>query len=213
MNEWLDPVVDTYLAHFGMSSAPVVWEVGSRDGHDGFELMKRIAAGWRAEDNSTVVCLEPNPEQAEIIKQNYPQAIVHKWAAGSKQREAKFKVYHGNEGDVGSSSLRMNWKKGSGLKSHVITVQVVRLEDVMPNTPIDIMKIDTEGTDFEVLKGIGDKLNQIKVLHIETQNWDKTEKNVRAYLDKRGWVVTDSREQYGGLPDLTCLNANLVLLK
>lgn len=208
MNEWLNPVVEIYLDKFGRSDAPVVWEVGSRDGHDGFELMRRITNGWRAEQKARVVCLEPNPEQAKIIRKNYPQAIVYELAASDRAYEAKFKVYHGNEGDVGSSSLNMKWK--DGLDNHIIKVQVVRLEHIMQEAIIDIMKIDVEGKGFQALKGIGDKLNQIKVLHIETENWNKSEQNVRSYLDKRGWILHHSVEQYGGMPDLTYFNANLV---
>ena len=211
MNKWLDPVVDTYLSNFGISKAPVVWEVGSRDGHDGFELMKRVSAGWRAQKASKVVCIEPNPDQADVIKKNYPEAVIYQVAVGDKRKKAKFKVYHGNEGDVGSSSLYMNWKKGSGLKSHIITVDVVRLEDMVYDELIDIMKIDVEGYGFQALKGLGDKLNNIRVLHIETEHDSKSDIKVRNYLEKRGWVITDEKEEWGGMPDFTCLNTNLVL--
>ena len=210
MNQWLNPVVDVYLENFGMSHAPIVWEVGSRDGHDGFELMRRIAAGWGAENKSKLVCIEPNPEQAAIIRKNYPSAVVYGLAVGDKAREAKFKVYHGNEGDVGSSSLYMNWKKGSGLESHVITVQVVRLDSLIADEVIDIMKIDVEGYGYQALKGLGDKLNQIKVLHIETEHDSKSDVKVRKYLEERGWTITHELEEWGGMSDFTCLNTNLL---
>ena len=70
LNTWLDPVVQNYVHYFGSTPKPVVWEVGSRDGRDGVELAKRIYDGnldwfW---SNARVVCLEPNPMQAEIIR-------------------------------------------------------------------------------------------------------------------------------------------------
>lgn len=210
MNEWLDPAVDTYLEYFGRSEAPVVWEVGSRDGHDAAELAKRIAADWRSENRATLVCLEPNPDQAKIIRKNYPKAIVYELAAGDEARSARFKVYHGNEGDVGSSSLHMNWKKGSGLRSHIIEVQVVRLEDIMEDSLVDVMKIDVEGYGYQALKGLGDKLDLVKVLHIETEKDSKSDVRVRKYLEERGWVITDVSEQWGGMPDFTAFNASLV---
>lgn len=209
MNEWLTPIVDAYLKHFGMSSAPVVWEVGSRDGHDGQELLERISDGWRAVHAGKLVCLEPNPAQANIIRRNYPQSIVYELAAGDETRKAKFKVYHGNEGDVGSSSLHMNWKKGSGLRSHIIQVQVVRLDSLIGDELIDVMKIDVEGYGYQALKGLSNKLGQVKVLHVETEHDSKSDVKVRAYLEKRGWVITDETEQWGGMPDITAVNANL----
>lgn len=209
MNQWLNPVVDTYLKYFGMSQSPIVWEVGSRDGHDGFELMKRISAGWRAEQKANVVCLEPNPEQVDIIKQNYPMATVYELAAGEKPRKAKFKVYHGNEGDVGSSSLYMNWKKGSGLRSHIIQVQIVRLDSLIGDELIDIMKIDVEGYSKQVLLGLGRKLTQVRVYHIETEHDSKSDVWVKQYMAKYGYKLTDETEQYGGMPDLTFVNPSL----
>lgn len=213
MNQWLNPIVDTYLKYFGASNRPVVWEVGSRDGHDCFELMKRISSGWRAEQQATLVCIEPNPDQANTIAQNYPQATVYQLAVGDKPQKAKFKVYHGNKGDVGSSSLRMDWKKGSGLQSHIITVQVVRLDELLDNEFVDIMKIDCEGYGYQALVGLGDKLKQVKVLHIETEHDSKSDVKVKAYLENRGWIITDITEQYGGMPDITAVNASLVLPK
>lgn len=201
MNAWLTPVVEAYLKYFGMSESPVVWEVGSRDGHDGFELMKRISAGWRAEQKAKVVCLEPNPDQADIIKKSYPQAVVYELAAGDKSKEAKFKVYHGNEGDVGSSSLRMNWKKGSGLRSHIITVQVVRLEDIIQDAEIDIMAIDTEGYSLQAVLGLGDKIRNVKVFYIETEKDSGSNAKIKALMDANGFKFISEAERWGGMPE------------
>lgn len=209
MNEWLTPIVDAYLKHFGMSSAPVVWEVGSRDGHDGQELLERISDGWRAVHAGKLVCLEPNPAQANIIRRNYPQSIVYELAAGDETRKAKFKVYHGNEGDVGSSSLHLDWKKGSGLKSHIITVQVVRLEDIIDDEIIDIMAIDTEGYSYEALIGLGGKINQVRALYIETENDSGSNDKVKKYMSLCGFEFVSEAERWGGMPECVFVNPSI----
>lgn len=201
MNRWLTPTVDAYLENFGRSSDPVVWEVGSRDGHDAYELMRRIADGWRSEERARVVCLEPNPDQAKIIRKNYPQAIVYELAASDKACEAKFKVYHGNEGDVGSSSLNMDWKKGSGLRSHIIDVQVVRLEDIVPDGMIDIMAIDTEGYSLQALKGLGDKIKNVRVFYIETENDNGSNAKIKHLMKSHGFEFVSEAERWGGMPE------------
>src|ERR1035437_7648386 len=96
-NKWLTPAVKNYCHYFGKTLHPVVWEVGSRDGNDGFELAHRIYAGntdsfW---EDADVVAFEPNPAQASIIIENYPRMGLVPFAASDKTGVAKFMVYHG----------------------------------------------------------------------------------------------------------------------
>lgn len=202
MNSWLDPVVRNYLNYFGASKKPVVWEVGSRDGRDGVELAERIYEGEKTWfwTNAKVVCLEPNPMQADIIRAEYPEVEVHELAASNVTGEAPFMVYHGDEGAVGSSSLNLRWKEDD-LKGHKITVKIERLENLIGDERIDIMKIDVEGHSVEVLQGLGNKLKQVKVFHIETEKWTDSNIKVKAMMLARGYTLVDETEQYGGMPD------------
>lgn len=201
-NIWLDPTIIAYKRQHNRRAKPVVWEVGSRDGDDGFELAKRIYTGRKDQfwNNATVVCFEPNPEQAEVIRQRYPEAEIYECAVSNEEGEADFKVYHGDEGMVGSSSLNLDWK-GEGLEGHVIQVKVVRLDSLIRDEIIDIMKIDVEGYSLQVLEGLGDKINQVRVMHIETETWTKSNKKIKKFMKKRGWVLVDEVEQYGNMPD------------
>lgn len=203
MNEWLTPVVEAYKHHFGESKKPIVWEVGSRDGHDGVELASRIYDGastifWK---HAEVVLVEPNPDQVAVIKKNYPLATVHEFAISDEAGTAEFTVYHGDIGTVGSSSLNPDWKPG--VENHKITVEVKRLEDIVGSDEIDIMKIDTEGFSIQVLAGLGDKIRQVKVYHIETESWHKTDQYVKDIMEEAGYQLYDEREQYAGMPDMT----------
>lgn len=202
LNTWLDPLIQNYVHYFGRTKKPVVWEVGSRDGRDGVEIASRIYEGdenwfW---SNAVVVCLEPNPDQAKIIQKNYSEVEVKKVAASNQRGEAPFMVYAGDEGAVGSSSLNLRWKEDD-LPGHVITVKIDRLDHLIGDEQIDIMKIDTEGHSVEVLEGLGDKLKQVKVLHVETEKWTDSNIKVKAYLSVRGFTLVDETEQYGGMPD------------
>lgn len=60
MNEWLTPIVEAYVQKYGTVNTPNVWEVGSRDGIDGYEIAERIAQN---PNKVRVTCIEPNPEQ------------------------------------------------------------------------------------------------------------------------------------------------------
>lgn len=202
LNTWLDPLIQNYLSYFGATERPVVWEVGSRDGKDGAEIATRIYSGnpdwfW---SRARVVCLEPNPEQAKIIEKNYPEIEVMKVAASNQKGTAPFIVYGGDEGAVGSSSLNLRWKEDD-LEGHIITVDIDRLDNLIGDEKIDIMKIDTEGHSMEVLEGLGEKLNQIKCFHVETEKWTDSNIKVRAFMMSHGYLLVDDTEQYGGMPD------------
>lgn len=211
MNPWLRSTIKNYRHYFGERSKPIVWEVGSRDGKDGLELAERIYDGQPADfwTNATIVVFEPNPAQAEIIRKEYPEMDVRELAASNKKGKASFVVYEGDEGAVGSSSLNLDWKKDD-LKGHIIGVKIDRLDNLISKEMIDIMKIDVEGHSVEVLEGLGKKLRQVRVIHIETEEWSGTNKVVEKLMKSRGWTLVDVMEQYGGMPDQVWVNSALL---
>lgn len=211
MNKWLDSTVANFNHYFKKTKKPVVWDVGSRDGKDGAELARRIYAGekdwfW---SNASVVAVEANPAQAEIIKKTFPYIKVHEIAVSNAKGKAKFIVYKGNEGDVGSSSLNLRWK-GDDLEGDIIHVKTARLDDLMGDQMIDIMKIDVEGYSVEALGGIGNKLKQIRMLHVETEKWTGSDQTVKRFLKGQGWTLVDEAEQYGDMPDLVWVNSSIL---
>lgn len=208
MNTWLDSTVQNYINYFGHAEKPVVWEVGSRDGKDGVELATRIYAGdetwfW---SRARVVAMEPNPDQAKIIEREFPEVEVMQLAASNQRGEAPFMVYAGDEGAVGSSSLNLRWKEDD-LQGHVITVKIDRLDHLIGDEQIDIIKIDVEGHSMEVLEGLGEKIDQVKVFHIETETWTGSDKAVKEFMLAKGFTLVDEQEQWGGMPDLVFVKA------
>lgn len=202
VNTWLNPVVQVYERFFGKTEKPVIWEVGSRDGKDGEELARRIYSGqekwfW---SNARIVALEPNPDQAKIIKENYPEIEVIEKAASNTIGVAPFMVYEGDEGAVGSSSLNLDWKEND-LEGHIIHVQTHTLTYLIGDEQIDIMKIDVEGHSMEVIQGLENRLNQVKVFHIETEKWTDSNIKMKAFMMSHGFTLMDETEQYGGMPD------------
>jgi FkbM family methyltransferase len=125
---------------------------------------------------------------------------VHQVAASNQKGEAPFMVYAGDEGAVGSSSLNLRWKEDD-LPGHVITVPIDRLENLIGDEKIDIMKIDCEGHSVEVIEGLGDKVRQIKAFHIETEKWTDSNVKMKPIMTNHGYILVDDTEQYGGMPD------------
>lgn len=210
-NKWLDSTVNAYVGNFGFVLKPVVWEVGSRDGIDAVGLAKRIydidRGRRRFWHNAKLVCIEANPEQAAVIKKEYPKAKVLELAITDVVGVAPFKVYHGNQGTVGSSSLKLDWK--DGVEGHTITVKTERLDNLIGDEVIDIMKIDVEGFSEAVLRGLGDKVGRVKVFHIETETWSKSNNRIKLFMTERGYFLADERQQYGGMPDQVWVNGDM----
>lgn len=202
LNTWLNPLIQNYINYFGLTERPVVWEVGSRDGKDGAEIATRIYTGspdwfW---SRARVVALEANPKQAKIIENNYPEIEVMAIAASNQKGTAPFIVYAGDEGEVGSSSLDLHWKEGV-LDGHIITVPIDRLDNLIGDEQIDIMKIDCEGHSLEVVEGLGNKIKQVKCFHIETEKWTDSNIKLKPIMQNHGYILVDETEQYGGMPD------------
>lgn len=203
VNTWLSPVVQAYERFFGKTTHPVVWEVGSRDGRDGVELGQRIFEGeplwfWT---KAEITALEPNPDQVKIIKAKFPEIEVFQIAASDAKGSAPFIVYEGDEGAVGCSSLNLRWKEDD-LPGHQIIVETDRLDNLIKdNEMIDIMKIDVEGHSLQVIEGLGDKLKNVRVYHIETEKWTDSNIKMKAFMMGHGFTLVDETEQYGGMPD------------
>lgn len=211
VNTWLNPVIQAYERFFGKTDKPVVWEVGSRDGKDGVELARRIYSGadmwfWQ---NATIVCFEPNPDQALVIMETYPEVDVREVAASNAKGTAPFIVYEGDEGAVGSSSLNLDWKEDDFDEDHrhQIIVETDCLENLIGDEQIDIMKIDVEGHSMAVIEGLGDKLKKVKVFHVETEKWTDSNIKMKAFMMGHGYTLVDETEQYGGMPDQVWVRA------
>lgn len=202
INTWLNPVIQAYERFFGKTDRPVIWEVGSRDGNDAVELARRIyssEAKWFW-NYAEITAVEANPDQVKIIKKNWPEIEVIEIAASNQKGSAPFMVYHGDEGAVGSSSLNLRWKEDD-LTGHEIVVKTNRLDALVGDQKIDIMKIDVEGFSLEVIEGLGDKVKNIKVFHIETEKWTDSNIKMKPIMSNYGFTLVDETEQYGGMPD------------
>lgn len=222
MNKWLDSTVAAYVEHFGLSDRPVVWDVGSRDGDDGVELAQRVyhGSGDLALSRSSVVCVEPNPPQAAAIREKYPGVTVLEVAVSDYEGESQFvRVVSENKDAVGMSSLDVEHSHTKGTwEKEVVTVEVTRLETLMPSGIVDIMKIDCEGYSWEVLHGMGERIHDVRVFHIETEHpefsaWShkghKNNEEVAEFMRAQGFDLYKTEYEWGGIQDQVWVNASL----
>jgi len=212
MNRWLNAVVRAYNDNFS-SDNKVVWEVGSRDGIDGFEVALRIGAT----DPSNLYFVEANPNQSAKIKELFPDSHVFDIAVSNFEGAAEFAVFGRNNGidmgTVGCSSLNTHWLDNDmsldpTITKEIIEVRVTKLANLVEESgvqAIDVMLIDVEGLSYEVLQGLGEHINKVKVIELETEVNSSTDQVV-AYLTNRGFELYERVDRWTGFPDLVFIN-------
>lgn len=78
-------------------------------------------------------------------------------------------------------------------------VDVIRLDEWMNHSglnSLDLLKIDAEGNSFEVLSSLGDSIQAVKIIQLETEvvriwNQKYVEKDVFNLLEKSSFVLLD----------------------
>jgi FkbM family methyltransferase len=144
-----EPVTDAHLAD-ALRPGMVVLDIGAHVGY--YTLVAAQAVG----PSGKVHAFEPCAETLALLRTNvrangFANVEVHPFAAGSGDSERTFHV-------TGSSDSH-------GLFPHPLTetvrtteVRTVRVAQVVPG-PVDLVKIDVEGAEFEALEGMGDLLS------------------------------------------------------
>lgn len=141
----------------------VYFDVGANNGNQFLNLSAN-------DPNVEVFAFEPTPELQIIIEskvKNLPNYKLIKAAVSDYNGVSEFNV--AGQSDWGSSSLlkfskksETDWPGRSDFKvTEKINVNVIRLDSFIEEnniTSIDYLHIDTQGSDLNVLKGLGDKL-------------------------------------------------------
>lgn len=128
-------------------------DVGAHAGY--FSLIAAVAVG----DEGFVASVEANPDNASRLEENarengFANVALHRAAAGEAAGMATFFVNSDNDGghalwDVG----RHPWNQQSRIDAEKITVEVKTLDAIAGDRTPRVIKIDTEGAEYHVLKG------------------------------------------------------------
>lgn len=157
-------------------------EVGSMDGKDSLFFKKTFP-------NAEVYAIEGLPENYEIIKKikciNSIQSVI-------SSQDGNIKFY---KKDI--NGLHGIYDRGSIYGTQVIDMPCFTLKRILKENginKIDVMKIDVEGATFDVLKGMGDIISEVGIMHIETESYpffkgQKLHKDVVSLLYSKGFEL------------------------
>lgn len=161
-------LIDNFLRFIESKQAiapNVILDVGSRDLGQSIEFNS-------AYPKAKIYAFEPNPDQFDICKnlaKNYDNIQVYQLAIADKKGVLDFYKTLGN---IGASSLLepIDVPFASSQIVEKISVDTDTLENWLKSEKIDkvdILWMDTQGTELLALKGMADYLRSVKFIHCE----------------------------------------------
>jgi FkbM family methyltransferase len=185
----------------------VVVDVGAHIGTDSLPVAREFS-------RLRVFAVEPTPSLAERLRESsrdLPNYTVIEAAIDTAEIERTFNLV--GKGLAGFNSLNeyapgieSSWE-GLPPVTERIRVRTQRLDTVCDDhgiDAIDILHVDTQGSDVNVLLSLGDRLDRVKAGVIEVSRRLKLyatsvhRDEARAFLEARGFVVVDLRPAQGG---------------
>jgi FkbM family methyltransferase len=157
-----------------------------------------VRAGLKAGRKGTIIAVEPNIDNYRLLRENISLNGLHNCLPlniAAYRRDAKLALYTGN--DSAKNSIKTDLGKGSQ------KVQARALDNVLRENSVekvDLIKIDVEGAEYDVLKGLEETLEQDSpVLMVELLK--KDEKKVLQLMKGLQYQesIVDSSDYEGGL--------------
>ncbi len=184
----------------------IVIDVGAHDG-------RAFALPFAQDEHNIVYAIEPIPELADALRSLSKKNLNVTCAAVSDTEGAQ--TFYVNADKQTSSLLESDctddWKKYSVqlATEATIIVPVIRLDRFIEQQSIeeiDLLKIDTQGNDFAVLKGAGDAISRIKRIILEVQlsplyKGAARKAQIIDYLEARGFRYVSETSQTDNLEE------------
>lgn len=153
-----------------------------------------------------------NGEDSLLFKSNFPEANVYtfeglpdnynEYLENFKQLNSFNKVIFNYDGETIFYKKNINgihgvFDRGTMYGTETLTLECNRLDTVCSGLNvdhIDMIKIDVEGATYEVLEGMGHLLDTVRIMHIETEDYQffkgqKLDNDVTALLSDRGFTL------------------------
>ncbi|HEX7477002.1 MAG TPA: FkbM family methyltransferase [Polyangiales bacterium] len=133
---------------------------------------------------ATIHAFEPEPDNFRLLQANFgshPQVVLNQ--AGLGAQVGRLQLHLGEHGAVHSFF-------GEGGRS--LDVQVLTLADYVEKHQIacvDVLKLDVEGSELDVLKGLGEALSRVQVIVGEVHERVVDQRAFYEYLREHGFVV------------------------
>lgn len=150
---------------------------------------------WLAHNYQTVHAIEPNPEAIKELKNGLPaNVIVYEVAAWSSEKNLEFNLYVATQHT--SAYFKDQFHRSSGPIGKAIFPAKALDAIISEKEPVDFIKIDTEGAEFEVLLGAQNLLARYSPRMVIEIHDPSNELKIEPWLSKRGYSVEMVRCPY-----------------
>lgn len=155
---------------------------------------------------ATIYGFEPLPSNYGICSMNYHnlnQARVYPWALGSSTCTAtfEFETNDNRGGRLAASSVVPSKNSRQSISVEVFTIaDLIRDKQLGPP---ELLKIDVEGAELDVLKGLGNHAASVKAIHLETHG-PELRGECRRWLRDNGFSIIGEREESPGYGAIWC---------
>lgn len=151
-------------------------DIGALDGTRFSNTYIFELAGWRG------ICVEAHPVYIDLLKKNRPNSFVVHAAAGNIDKKS-VRFFAHRLGTLSTVDHKMAKRLVKTFKRMFagykqVNVPAITINSVLEKHPlpsIDVVSIDTEGTEYEVLQGFDLKKYKPRVILVEAVFKDKTE--------------------------------------
>lgn len=155
LGRWYDLPTQLFALDFIRRGDTVV-DVGANRGM--FALIAQHAAG----DGGRVICFEPNPVPADVLHQavtsnGITNVTLHRAGLSDTETELTLSIPRINSGEAtfGHSAY-------AGEAVYTVQAPVLRGDDVLADTQPRLIKIDVEGFEYRVLRGLENTLRRCR---------------------------------------------------
>ena len=216
----LETVITNYRKYFS-HTAPVIFDIGTRDGKDANYLAKQLKS-------TTIYAIDANPAAVDKTLKSFPWMRTRMYAISDYDGEATFQQVDSGDANMdGCSSLYAEKVANEPQfkdKVNLIPTVVKRMDTFLKEENlaehIDIVKVDTEGYSWQVLQGFGDRLKDVKLFHLETEaeathQYHKNNQEIAEFMESRGFSLVDISYEGSmglgkGIEDQIWVNKDLV---
>jgi FkbM family methyltransferase len=135
-------------------------------------------------DVKDIVVFEPNPRAIALLKINLAlnscdNVDLSYLGVALGSGEGSFRLFQPHADNLGGTQL---------IEAERGRVRSIRGDDVLLSRPVDVLKIDVEGMEFEVLSGLSQTINRWRpVIFIEV--WAQARPNLVGWCDGQGYVL------------------------
>ncbi|MBD1158908.1 FkbM family methyltransferase [Pelagibacterales bacterium SAG-MED19] len=172
--------IKNFLKENNIVNFNIIFDIGGHKGESISFFLKNF-------DVNKIISFEPSPTNFEKLKKNTlqfekkyknTQIFLENFGIGQKKEKLKLKQHsESSSSTINDFNVESNYLKRKNkflnLKNNFfkeVDINVITLEDYIIKNDIkkiDLLKIDTEGYEFDVLRGLKDKLSLVGFLMFE----------------------------------------------